>query len=114
MNVLLFFRPYTPLFCYGVVQNYYDTQYYSIRSNTLRQALNLAPLPKGAGLRQGSLLSNLVISGDTCDIQTALTLSAAKTEGSLATNCFSPAVASVNNPSVTVTEILFIYKKSST
>ena len=66
--------------------------------------INLAPLPKGAGLRQGSLLSNLVISGDTCDIQIALTLSAAKTEGSLAKNCFSPAVASVNNPSVTVTE----------
>ena len=68
-------------------------------------APHLAPLPKGAGLRQGSLLSNLVISGDTCDIQIALALSAAKAEGSLATNCFSSAVTSVNNPSIVVSAL---------
>ena len=41
-----------------------------------------APLPKGAGLRQGSLVSNTTIIRDTCNAQILQTLSAVKTEGS--------------------------------
>ena len=40
------------------------------------------PLPKGAGLRQGSLVSNTTIIRDTRNVQISQTLSAVKTEGS--------------------------------
>ena len=40
------------------------------------------PLPKGAGLRQGSLVSNTTIIRDTRNAQILQTLSAVKTEGS--------------------------------
>ena len=40
------------------------------------------PLPKGAGLRQGSIVSNISIFSDTCNVQIAQNLSAVKTEGS--------------------------------
>ena len=40
------------------------------------------PLPKGAGLRQGSHLSNTSILCDTYNVQIVHTLSAVKTEGS--------------------------------
>ena len=44
----------------------------------------MAPLLKGAGLRQGSLVSNIAILRDTCNAQITQTLSAVKTEGSSA------------------------------
>ena len=81
------------------------------RNNTLCAAPHLAPLLKGAGLRQGSLVSNLTILSDTCNIRIALTLSAVKTERSSATNCFGSAVTSADNPSVTVTENPVIHQK---
>ena len=40
------------------------------------------PLPKGAGLRQGSLVSNTTIICDTRNVQITQNLSAVKTEGS--------------------------------
>ena len=40
------------------------------------------PLPKGAGLRQGSLVSSTTVLPDTCNAQILQTLSAVKTEGS--------------------------------
>ena len=42
----------------------------------------MAPLPKGAGLRQGSLVSNTTIIRDTRNVQITQNLSAVKTEGS--------------------------------
>ncbi len=42
----------------------------------------MAPLPKGAGLRQGLLVSDTTIFSDTHTVQIAQTLSAVKTEGS--------------------------------
>ena len=42
----------------------------------------LAPLPKGAGLRQGLIVSNTTIIRDTRNVQISQTLSAVKTEGS--------------------------------
>ncbi len=42
----------------------------------------LAPLPKGAGLRQGLLVSDTAVLRDTCNVQIIHTLSAVKTEGS--------------------------------
>ena len=47
-----------------------------------RPAPYLAPLPKGAGLRQGSLLSNTTIIRDTHNAPILQTISAVKTEGS--------------------------------
>ena len=40
------------------------------------------PLPKGAGLRQGSLVSSTTVLPDTCNAQILQTLSAVKTDGS--------------------------------
>ena len=42
----------------------------------------LAPLPKGAGLRQGSIVSNISIFSDTRNVQITQNLSAVKAEGS--------------------------------
>ena len=70
----------------------------------------LAPLPKGAGLRQGSLVSNTTIIRDTCNAQILQTLSAVKTEGSSAPNLSAFANTSANNPSVTVPKNSFLYQ----
>ena len=47
-----------------------------------RPTPHLAPLPKGAGLRQDSIVSNISIFSDTHNAPILQTLSAVKTEGS--------------------------------
>ena len=68
------------------------------------------PLPKGAGLRQGSLVSNTTIIRDTRNVQISQTLSAVKTEGSPAPNLSAFAITSANNPSVTTPKNSVLYQ----
>ena len=72
----------------------------------------MAPLPKGAGLRQGSLVSNTTIIRDTRNVQILQTLSAVKTEGSPAPNLSAFAITSADNPSVTVTKSFVLYQNN--
>ena len=70
----------------------------------------LAPLPKGAGLRQGSLVSNTTIIRDTRNVQITQNLSAVKTEGSPASDLSAFAITSANNSSVTVPKNSVLYQ----
>ncbi len=71
--------------CLASHKSYYTLHHFCHHLQPLtipRPAPYLAPLPKGAGLRQGSLVSNTTIIRDTCNAQILQTLSAVKTEGS--------------------------------
>ena len=68
------------------------------------------PLPKGAGLRQDSIVSNISIFSDTHNAPILQTLSAVKTEGSPASNLSASAITSANNPSVTVPKNSVLYQ----
>ena len=70
------------------------------------------PLPKGAGLRQGLLVSDTAILNDTRNAQIPQTLSAVKTEGSPAPNFSASAITSADNPSVTVTKSFVLYQNN--
>ncbi len=70
------------------------------------------PLPKGAGLRQGLLVSDTAILNDTRNAQISQTLSAVKTEGSPAPNFSASAITSADNPSVTVTKSFVLHQNN--
>ena len=72
------------------------------------------PLPKGAGLRQGSLVSDIITFSDTRNAQITQNLSAVKTEGSPAPNLSAFAITSANNPSVTVPKNSVLFYTSLT